>query len=63
MFMKKDMGANLMVYPTPIYLVATYDRNNKPNVMTVGWGGVCCSNPPCTVFPFPSAKLRIPIMR
>jgi flavin reductase (DIM6/NTAB) family NADH-FMN oxidoreductase RutF len=46
-FMKKDMGAKLMVYPTPIYLVATYDRNGNPNVMTVGWGGVCCSNPPC----------------
>jgi flavin reductase (DIM6/NTAB) family NADH-FMN oxidoreductase RutF len=45
--MKKDMSAKLMVYPTPIYLVATYDGAGKPNVMTVGWGGVCCSNPPC----------------
>jgi flavin reductase (DIM6/NTAB) family NADH-FMN oxidoreductase RutF len=47
MIVKKDMGARLTVYPIPIYLVATYDRNNEPNVMTVGWGGVCCGNPPC----------------
>lgn len=45
--MKRDLGAKLAVYPTPVYLVATYDHDNKPNVMTVGWGGVCCSNPPC----------------
>jgi flavin reductase (DIM6/NTAB) family NADH-FMN oxidoreductase RutF len=21
--------------------------NGKPNAMTVAWGGICCSNPPC----------------
>ncbi|MDR2441001.1 MAG: flavin reductase family protein [Planctomycetaceae bacterium] len=41
------MGAKLMVYPIPIYLIATYNADGKANVMTVGWGGVCCSNPPC----------------
>lgn len=45
--MKTDIGAKLTVYPTPVYLVATYDRKGKPNIMTVGWGGVCNSNPPC----------------
>ena len=45
--MKSDVGAKLAIYPTPVYLVATYDREGKANVMTVGWGGVCNSNPPC----------------
>lgn len=45
--MKTDIGAKLTVYPTPVYLVATYDRQGKANIMTVGWGGVCNSNPPC----------------
>ena len=45
--MKNDIGAKLAIYPTPVYLVATYDRDGKPNIMTVGWGGVCNSNPPC----------------
>lgn len=45
--MKKDLGAIIALYPTPVYLVATYDKENKPNIMTVGWGGVCNSRPPC----------------
>lgn len=45
--MKKDWGAKLMAYPTPLYLVATYDAQGNPNAMTVGWGGICCSVPPC----------------
>ena len=44
--MKSDIGAKLAIYPTPVYLIATYDREGKPNIMTVGWGGVCNSNPP-----------------
>ena len=44
--MKKDLGARLAVYPTPVYLIATYDKADKANVMAVGWGGVCCSTPP-----------------
>ncbi|MDO5537742.1 MAG: flavin reductase family protein [Desulfovibrionaceae bacterium] len=45
--MKKNLGARLAVCPVPIYLVSVYDSENKPNVMTVGWCGVCCSRPPC----------------
>ena len=32
--------------PTPVWLVGTYDQNNKPNIITAAWGGICCS-PPC----------------
>lgn len=45
--MKKNLGPKLAVCPLPVFLVATYDREGKPNVMTVSWGGVCCSDPPC----------------
>lgn len=45
--MKKSLGAGPLVYPTPVFVVATYDSDNKPNVMTAAWGGVCCSKPPC----------------
>lgn len=31
--MKSDVGAKLAVYPTPVYLVATYDREGKANVI------------------------------
>jgi flavin reductase (DIM6/NTAB) family NADH-FMN oxidoreductase RutF len=45
--MKKSLGAKTLVYPTPVFVVGTYDRLGKPNVMTAAWGGICCSQPPC----------------
>ena len=45
--MKQSLGAKTLVYPTPVFVVGTYDRDGKPNVMTASWGGICCSQPPC----------------
>jgi flavin reductase (DIM6/NTAB) family NADH-FMN oxidoreductase RutF len=45
--MKKSLGAKTIVYPTPVFVVGTYDKAGKPNVMTASWGGICCSQPPC----------------
>ena len=45
--MKKSRGARTIVYPTPVFLVGTYDDAGKPNVMAAAWGGICCSRPPC----------------
>lgn len=44
--MKKSVGAKTIVFPTPVFIVGTYDKDSKPNVMAVAWGGICCSNPP-----------------
>jgi flavin reductase (DIM6/NTAB) family NADH-FMN oxidoreductase RutF len=45
--MKKSFGAKTLIYPTPIWLIGTYDKNDKPNVATIAWGGICSSKPPC----------------
>ncbi len=45
--MKTSLGAKPLVYPTPVFVVGTYDSGNRPNVMAVAWGGICCSKPPC----------------
>jgi flavin reductase (DIM6/NTAB) family NADH-FMN oxidoreductase RutF len=45
--MKQSVGAKTIVYPTPVFVVGTYDKDGKPNVMTAAWGGICCSKPPC----------------
>jgi flavin reductase (DIM6/NTAB) family NADH-FMN oxidoreductase RutF len=45
--MKQSLGAKTLVYPTPVFVVGTYDKKGKPNVMTAAWGGICCSQPPC----------------
>ncbi len=45
--MKKSVGPRTIIFPTPALVVAAYDRNGKANAMTVAWGGICCSSPPC----------------
>jgi flavin reductase (DIM6/NTAB) family NADH-FMN oxidoreductase RutF len=45
--MKLSLGAKTLVYPTPVLVVGTYDKDGKPNAMTASWGGICCSQPPC----------------
>jgi flavin reductase (DIM6/NTAB) family NADH-FMN oxidoreductase RutF len=45
--MKKSLGAQTLVYPTPAWIVGTYDAKGRPNGMTAAWGGICCSDPPC----------------
>jgi flavin reductase (DIM6/NTAB) family NADH-FMN oxidoreductase RutF len=44
---KKSLGAKVIVGTTPVWIVGTYDRGGKPNVMAAAWVGVCCSEPPC----------------
>jgi flavin reductase (DIM6/NTAB) family NADH-FMN oxidoreductase RutF len=45
--MKKSLGAKTILYPTPVLIVGTYNKEGKPNVMTAAWGGISCSVPPC----------------
>ncbi|MGF7117058.1 flavin reductase family protein [Methanobacterium oryzae] len=45
--MKKSIGAKTIVYPTPVFIIGTYDIDGKPNAMNAAWGGISCSAPPC----------------
>ena len=45
--MKQSLGAKMMVGATTVWVVGTYDKEGRPNLMTAAWGGVCCSDPPC----------------
>jgi flavin reductase (DIM6/NTAB) family NADH-FMN oxidoreductase RutF len=44
--LKKNIGPALWLCPTPVVLVGTYDENEKPNLATLAWVGICCSEPP-----------------
>lgn len=44
---KKSLGAKTLAQPAPIWVVGSYDAQGKPNIMTIAWGGICCSQPPC----------------
>src|SRR4030067_2546155 len=43
---KKSLGPKTIIYPAPVLIIGTYDKDGKPNAMNVAWGGLCCSNPP-----------------
>ncbi|HME42455.1 MAG TPA: flavin reductase family protein [Syntrophorhabdales bacterium] len=45
--MKQSVGAKILVGATTVWVVGTYDKEGRPNLMTAAWGGVCCSDPPC----------------
>ena len=45
--MKRSIGAKALIYPTPVLVIGTYDKDRLPNIMTAAWGGICCSQPPC----------------
>lgn len=48
--MKKSIGVRTIgaiAFPTPVFIIATYDPAGKPNAMAVAWGGICCSDPAC----------------
>ena len=44
--MKRSLGAKTLAYPTPVFIIGTYDAEGKPNIMNVAWGGICSSDPP-----------------
>lgn len=50
-----SLGAATLVYPTPIWVIGTYDKEGKPNLATAAWVGVCCSDPPAVAVSFRKA--------
>jgi len=44
--MKRSLGPQSILYPTPTLVIGTYDPEGRPNMMTAAWAGVCCSSPP-----------------
>lgn len=38
--MRKNFGSKPWCYPMPVFIVATYDENGKPNAMNAAWGGI-----------------------
>lgn len=45
--MKRSLGAKIMAFPAPVWVVGTFGEDSKPNIMTASWTGICCSKPPC----------------
>lgn len=44
--MKKTIETSPRLFPLPVVLVTTARAGEKPNIITISWIGVCCSEPP-----------------
>ena len=44
--MKRELQAQPLAFPTPVYVVGTYNEDGMPNAMTAAWGGVASTTPP-----------------
>lgn len=42
--MRKNFGVKTWLYPMPVFIVAAYDNNGKPNAMNAAWGGIYTDN-------------------
>ncbi len=45
--MKRSLSPKPLAYPTPAWVIGTYDMFGNANAATVAWGGISCSDPPC----------------
>lgn len=42
--MRKNFGVKPWTYPQPVFILAAYDENGKPNAMNAAWGGISEEN-------------------
>ncbi|MDD2849029.1 MAG: flavin reductase family protein [Desulfuromonadaceae bacterium] len=45
--MKKSLGAKPLALPSPVWVIGSYNSAQRPNIMVISWGGICCTTPPC----------------
>ena len=45
--MKESLGPKTLGFPTPVFMVGSYDSKGKPNIMNAAAAGMCCFVPPC----------------
>lgn len=42
--MRKNFGAQTILYPMPVFIIATYNEDGTPNAMNAAWGGIHDTN-------------------
>ena len=42
--MKKNLGAKTVMFPMPVLIIATYDKDGNPDAMNAAWGGIHDTN-------------------
>lgn len=51
-----------MLYPLPVVMVSMADKNGKYNIITIGWAGTVCTNPPMVSISVRPERYSYPIL-
>ena len=43
---KQSWKPGNMLYPLPVVMVSTADKDGRDDIITVAWAGTVCTNPP-----------------
>ncbi len=43
---KKSLKPSPYLYPAPVLLISSQGKTGKPNIATISWAGILCSEPP-----------------
>ena len=57
--MRKNFGVKTWLYPMPVFIVAAYDENGKPNAMNAAWGGIYTDDMVASAWPKDTRRPRI----
>ena len=52
-----------MLYPLPVVMVSMADRAGRYNIITIGWAGTVCTNPPMVSISVRPERYSYPILR
>lgn len=52
-----------MLYPLPVVMVSMSDKAGKHNIITIGWAGTVCTNPPMVSISVRPERYSYPILR
>lgn len=52
-----------MLYPLPVVMVSMADKAGKYNIITIGWTGTVCTNPPMVSISVRPERYSYPILR
>ena len=52
-----------MLYPLPVVMVSMADKNGKSNIITIGWAGTICTNPPMVSISVRPERYSYPVLK
>lgn len=61
--MKKSVRVSSGLFPTPVVMISCQEKEGRPNIITLAWVGVACSEPPIVSISIRPDRHSYPIIK